>query len=63
MLARLAAARPVASFGHESESETGLFLDAGLGHESESERTRENETEASRLEVAIRYPPARRWLS
>ena len=39
-----------------------LSLDAGLGHESEnghesqSERKRETETEASRLEVAIRYP-------
>ena len=51
----------VVSSGHESESETGLFLDAGLGHEGESgheteneiERKGETETEASRLEYPL----------
>ena len=65
VLILLALARPAASFGHESESETGLSLDAGLGHESESgheienetERKRETGTEASRLQVATRDNP------
>ena len=39
----LALARSVAPFGHESESETGLSLDAGLGHESGHES--EDETD------------------
>ena len=65
VLILLALARPAASFGHESESETGLSLDAGLGHEGESgheienetERKRETGTEASRLQVATRDSP------
>ena len=49
----------VVSSGHEGKSESGLFLDAGLGHEGESESENETETERKRetgTEAATRYP-------